>query len=189
MSPTPTLRVVTPVPADPSPLRAPRLPSRVGPSLEPKAPPVSPVRRANAHELAARERKVGYLAITAVQLALETGKTLVELVDTMGRWSDEEWRKLVVVAGQNPPSPTSREQVLARLRARAAQQTVVPPAVVTRYFVVRRPDSRYAWTQDLGAFDTREQADVEARRQRELGLTSGSGFAEDVWVEERRVRS
>lgn len=109
------------------PLRAPRLPSGVGPQAQPKAPPVAKPR--NAYADAARERKAGYLAITACRLALETGRSLEQLVVAMEGWSDEEWRKLAVVSGQRPPSAETRAMVLDRLHARAAQQTVAPPAV------------------------------------------------------------
>lgn len=168
-------------------LGAPRLPTGVDPSREPKAPPVSPVRRPSPFEQAARERKVAYLVLAADDLARHSGVTLAQLIPAIERWSDEEWRKLAVAAGQLPPSATSRAEVLTRLRARAAQPTVVPPAEVTRYVVMRKPDSRYAWKHELGTFDTKAEADVVASRQREE--TSGSGFAQEVWVEPRAVRS
>lgn len=169
------------------PLRAPRVPGFDVP-IEGPPPPVA--RPRNAFADANREKKVGYLAIAACRLAIEASKSLEELVGAMEGWSDEEWRKLAVASGQKPPSDQSKALVLERLRARAARQTEVPPSLVTRYFVVRKPDPRYAWKHDIGAtegYATEAEAEAVAKAELARGGTTGGGFAEEIWVEERRV--
>jgi hypothetical protein len=171
------------------PLRAPRVPSVAVPS-EPKAPPVAPPRR-NPWEEAARERKTAHLVLAADDLARHSGVTLSVLIASMESWGDGDWTKLALAAGQKPPSSETRALVLGRLRARAARQAP-PPAAVTRYFVVRKPDARYAWKHDIGAaegYATEGEAEKVAAAELARGRTSGSGFAEEIWVEPRQVRT
>lgn len=123
----PTLRVVSSIPPDPSPLRSPRLPSGVGPQAQPKAPPVAKPR--NAIEQARRESKVAYLVLAVDDLARRLEKPLAAILPAVERWGDAEWRSLALSAGQHPPSATSKAMVMERLHARASQQTVAPPAV------------------------------------------------------------
>lgn len=172
------------------PLRAPRLPTGVGPSREPKAPPVSPPRR-NPHADAARERKVAYLVLEAVALAKRVGCSLAELVAAMEKWGDLEWNQLAVDAGQRPPN-TSKPEVLRLLRMRAAKEA---PAVdedpfartgypKVRFVVVRRPQPGFAYKVESEPFDTR--AEAEAVLEQKKGLTTGAGFEVEAWIEERR---
>lgn len=185
-----TVRALHPVEAAAGPgLRPPRLPSGVGPSSEPKAPPVAPARRENAFAVANREKKTAYLVLEAVALAKRAGCSLVALADAMDRWTDLEWNQLAVDAGQHPPK-TSRPEVLRLLRVRAAKEA--PPAPVTRFFVMRETADAFATKYVVGrqdGYDTKEEAERVATERRAYGQTSGSGFAETVWVQPREVRS
>jgi hypothetical protein len=174
----------TPAPASglrvAGPLSAPRLP-RVTPEPA-KAPPLANPRR-NPHADAARERKVAYLVLEAVALAKRVGCSLAELVAAMERWGDLEWNQLAVDAGQKPPN-TSKPEVLRLLRMRAAKESP-PPAV--RFVVCQRPQPGFAYKTESEPFDTRAEAEAVLARQRELGITSGSGFAAELWIEEWRA--
>lgn len=168
---------------------APRVPGFDVP-LEGPPPPVS--RPRNHHEENARERKVAYLVLEAEALGKRAGCTLVELISAMECWADQHWTQLAIDAGQKPPSPETRAQVLGRLRARAARQTEAPPSYVTRFFVVRRPDPRYAWKYDIGAsegYATRSEAEGIVQAELARGVTTGRGEREEIWVEPRQVQS
>lgn len=158
---------------------APRVPGF--PASEPKAPP-------NAFKQARQDAKVAYIVLAAEDFSKHTGTPLHELIPSMERWTQGQWDQLALAGGQRPPSDESKARVLTRLRARASQPTVAPPAYVTKYAVVYRDADRLAQKHELGLYATEAEANEVADRRRALEITSGSGFREDVWVESRQVR-
>jgi hypothetical protein len=77
-------------------------------------------RPSNYFERQARDRKVAFIVMAAEELAKHSEVTVEQLAQTMEQvWGDAEWSMLAVAAGQKPPSPESRAEILTRLRCRA----------------------------------------------------------------------
>jgi hypothetical protein len=80
---------------------------------------------ANPHEELGRSRKVVRLVEEIDRRLTKSGvdvyRAAAKIAEDLERWPDEHWLVLAGKAKVNPPSATTREQVIARYRARAVE--------------------------------------------------------------------